>query len=94
MLAQLAQRLEAVAPPSEEPPVYLWPDNVAAWEAFIDLQTQWRVGFNGRTGLDYAAVLAHLRAVVADDAERADIYAGVRACEGGALEAWAKAREQ
>src|SRR5574340_1341745 len=43
--------------------VDLWACNVQPWRAWCDLQTQWRVGMGGATGLDYAAALAVLRAV-------------------------------
>ncbi|MFI3270568.1 MAG: DUF1799 domain-containing protein [Pseudomonadota bacterium] len=31
-------------------------ENVDAWRLWLALQTQWRIGFNGRTGLDYNAM--------------------------------------
>ena len=34
-------------------PVDIWPDNVAAFQIFSFLGTQWRVGMGGATGLDY-----------------------------------------
>jgi hypothetical protein len=34
----------------------VWPENWPAFQIFTELQTQWRVGLNGRTGLDYCAV--------------------------------------
>jgi hypothetical protein len=36
----------------------VWPENWEAVRLFIRCQTQWRIGMNGRAGLDYAAVLA------------------------------------
>lgn len=37
-------------------PVDIWPDNLAAFEIFSFLGTQWRVGMSGATGLDYNVV--------------------------------------
>ena len=31
----------------------IWPDNLAAFEIFNFMGTQWRVGMGGPTGLDY-----------------------------------------
>lgn len=33
------------------------PENVKALEWFLRMQTQWRTGFNGATGLDYGVFL-------------------------------------
>lgn len=32
------------------------PDNWFVVQLFLDMQTQWRVGFGGRTGLDYSVL--------------------------------------
>ncbi|MCE5182359.1 MAG: DUF1799 domain-containing protein [Betaproteobacteria bacterium] len=37
--------------PSDLPPGMAW--EAAVWELYERMQTQWRVGFGGRTGLDY-----------------------------------------
>ena len=39
----------------------LWPENVPAFELWLAVQTQWRMGPNGPIGLDYAGVEAHMR---------------------------------
>lgn len=74
--------------------VDLWPCNVAAWRAWCDLQTQWRVGMGGATGLDYAAALAVLRTVhgLRGDALR-ETFELVRAAELAVLEVWAEQRQ-
>lgn len=59
MLAAMVPDEQAEA---DAAPVYLWPEHVRAFEAFKGLQTQWRVGMQGATGLDHAAVLAALHA--------------------------------
>jgi len=47
-----------------EPPAqreaYLWPDNVKNWRYWQSVQTQWRTGMAGPTGLDYAGVRSDL----------------------------------
>lgn len=39
----------------------LWPENERPLEIFLSLQTQWRFGPAGATGLDYAGVAWALR---------------------------------
>ena len=41
-----------------DPVFNLWPENVPAFDLFQQVQTQWRIGFAGPTGLDYAGVRA------------------------------------
>lgn len=38
----------------------VWPENIDALNVFMRLQTQWRTGPAGPTGLDYAGVRAGL----------------------------------
>ena len=59
----------------DDGPAYLWPECVPAWDAFQDLTDQWRDGV-----LPRADVLAHLRELFTDDAERRDVYECVCAC--------------
>lgn len=35
--------------------IEVWPENHAALQLFVDLQTQWSVGMAGRTGMNYLA---------------------------------------
>lgn len=79
------------AEPAPDELAYLWPDNVATWDVWCDVQTQWRHGMSGATGLDYAGVRAHLDelGLPAGD-ERTAIYAGIRAAERATLEARAE----
>lgn len=66
--------------------VEVWPENWTAWRLFCDLATQWRIGMNGPTGLDYAALypLLDREQLSADDWR--DTFDAVRACEGAALD--------
>jgi hypothetical protein len=74
--------------------VYLWPDNVRTWRLWLAVQTQWRVGMSGVTGLDYAGVRAYLdeEEVVGD--ERRESFVGIRAAESATLAAWAERRKR
>jgi hypothetical protein len=65
----------------------VWPENWPAFEVFHRLQTQWRVGGVGPTGLDYTvmyAMLDRLR-LSAEDFERYE--SDIQVMEFAALEA-------
>lgn len=88
-------RAIGAAPAASATEVYLWPCNVQAWECWCDLQTQWRTGVAGATGLDYAAVLAYLRDVAAlRGDERAQVFHCLRAAEREVLALWAEQRQR
>jgi Phage related hypothetical protein (DUF1799) len=69
---------------------YLWPENVDTFNLWCQLQTQWRIGMSGATGLDYTAVTAYLRDIAGikkkDLPER---FAEIRAMEVATLNEWA-----
>lgn len=73
--------------------LYLWPENADTWRHWCAVQTQWRVGMSGRTGLDYAGVCAYLTLHEREpDAQRAHL-AGIQAAELASLHVWAEQRE-
>ena len=78
----------APEPPSDK--CYLWPCNLAVFNLWQRVQTQWRTGMAGNTGLDYAAVIAYMRDVAGvKRSEHAAMFKGVQAMEFAALEVWA-----
>ena len=83
----------AAAP--EEPKCCLWPCNVAAFNAWQRVQTQWRTdAAGGRTGLDYAGVIAYLVDVLRIKPQaRAELLGGLQAMEWAALEIWREQRD-
>jgi len=70
--------------------IWLWPENRLAWDLWLCLQTQWRVGMGGATGLDYAGVQAAMQLMGVARKERAELFALVRAMEGATLDEWAR----
>ena len=80
--------------PAGERVAYLWPDNVRAWSCWQGVQTQWRVGMGGATGLDYAGVRAFLDEQDLQRDERREVFAGIQACERATLDVWAEQRER
>jgi len=68
---------------------------VQAWACWQGVQTQWRTGMAGATGLDYAGVRAHLDEQPDIEPEaRPDIWRGIQAAERATLEVWADQRER
>ena len=61
----------------------IYPDNWQAVSVFCDMSTQWRVGVNGATGLDYAALPAVLNIRRVNDRE--DVFECLRVMERAAL---------
>lgn len=72
---------------------YLWPENVPIWTLWQSLQTQWRVGMAGATGLDYAAVWAVIDRSVARR-RRDETFAAVRSMERAVLDVLAERAER
>lgn len=78
-----------------EPVIYLWPESVDAWAHWQQLQTQWRSGMGGVTGLCYAGVRAYLdEQGIEPGPERRELFDCIQACENACLHAWAEIRER
>lgn len=88
----------AVATAGPEPVAevhYLWPDNLQAWQCWMGVQTQWRSGGGGATGLDYHSVHTFLRAVHGlRGQELREVFDGIQAAERATLEVWAEKRKR
>jgi hypothetical protein len=69
----------------ETDPVELWPENQPAFDLFCMVQTQWRIGMNGATGLDYSPlfVLMDKRGLSGDAWQQ--LFDDVRVIESAAL---------
>lgn len=65
--------------------VEVWPENWPAWSLFRRLDTQWRVGMHGPTGLDYNVVLALIDRLKLEPVEADDLLEEVRHLERSAL---------
>lgn len=86
------------APPDQAVPrptlCYLWPCNLEVFDSWQRLQTQWREGMGGRSGLDYAAVLAYLREGCGlSGAALQQRFGLLQALERTALEVWAEHKD-
>lgn len=75
---------------------HLWPENVPTWLMWQQVQTQWRPGFAGPTGLDYMAIdAAHLQPGQCRRLRRTRgrLLGELQVMERSALAAWEKRRE-
>lgn len=72
------------------PPLFhLWPEHREALDFWFGVQTQWRVGMAGATGLDYAGVEAYLRMrQVAAPARRVRLLHELQVMERATLDEW------
>ncbi len=77
---------------------WLWPECLSDWQLWGQVQTQWRyAGMSAQpTGLDYAAVVAWLRAHGygrGQPKNLAETLGHLQAMERAALDAWAEQRQ-
>jgi hypothetical protein len=64
---------------------------VPVWNLWWRIQTLWRVGAQGREGLEYGGLAAYLREVERIHPRRfATVFAQLQAMERAALGVWAK----
>nr|WP_269117382.1 DUF1799 domain-containing protein [Ramlibacter monticola] len=63
----------------------VWPENWQSFELFASLSTQWRVGMNGPTGLDYSVLHRELDDLGLSGDERQQTKADIRVMEQEAL---------
>jgi hypothetical protein len=68
----------------------IWPENLAPFEVFSAMQTQWRTGMAGPTGLDYAAlpVVMDLQHIATKD--RPDVFGALQVMESEALKTFSE----
>ncbi len=71
----------------------VWPDDVETVNTFIAMETQWRIGMSGPTGLDYAALPAVLKMMDIGRKRHAYVFEGLRVMEEQALEEMQRLRE-
>jgi len=67
-------------------PVEIWPDNWQAFKVFDAIGTQWRIGFNGATGLDYSVLPEIWRRTKTKIEDRDSVFLDLRIMEEAALQ--------
>lgn len=78
-----AYRKSFAAPPPE-----VWECNKKSWLLFLAMQTQWRVGMNGATGLDYTVLPIVARQI--GIRLKPPRFADIQAMEGEVLKVFAE----
>ena len=71
----------------------VWPDNWPSFSLFCRLQTQWRYGMAGRTGLDYLVLFALLDRMSLAEDERENLLNDIQTLEIAALNEMHKEEE-
>ena len=66
--------------------VEIWEENHESFKVFNAMSTQWRVGMNGYTGLDYNALPVVMRLLGIKRNEYAQIFDDVRLMESAAMQ--------
>ena len=82
------------APAPQADCAYLWPEHVLLWQCWGRVQTQWRTGMAGATGLDYAGVRAALVLARVPRRKWAELFAGLQILESETLLVWAERAER
>lgn len=74
---------------------YLWPCNQLVWALWWRIQSQWRIGMQGREGLDYQGVTAYLREVARIRPRQLnEVFGALQAMERAAMREWDKQRAE
>lgn len=73
---------------------WLWPEHEPALLLWAAVQTQWRTGMAGATGLDYAGVRASPAFVALQRRQRERVFADVCTMERAALTEWQEQRQR
>ena len=73
---------------------HLWPEHQDAFALFVQCRTQWRAGFGGATGLDYAGVEALIRMRRLVPRPRLpDVLGELQVLEAETLQEWGRQRQ-
>jgi len=63
----------------------VWPENHEVFGLFSTLQTQWRSGFSGPTGLDYNTLFTTMNLMALDPQKQIELLGDIRVMESAAL---------
>ena len=69
-----------------EPDYELWPDTEPSVMVFAAMRTQWRVGMNGPTGLDYGVLPLVMKMEGVPVRDQTHVFNDIRYMERAALE--------
>lgn len=84
----------AVRPAAEFEDLYLWPENLACWQLFQAVATQWNVGPSGPIGLNYLAVeMVRKHRGFKNKEWSSSVFEEIQAMELATLAAWKERAE-
>ena len=63
----------------------VWPENFEVFQLFSTLQTQWRTGMSGPTGLDYNTLFTVMALKNLSDEHQCELLDDIRVMESAAL---------
>lgn len=63
----------------------VWPENMPSIRLFSSLQTQWRVGMNGPTGIDYNVLFTRMSQMKLSEQDHEWMFDDIRTIESEAL---------
>lgn len=63
----------------------MWPENHEVFSLFATLQTQWRTGSTGPTGLDYNTLYSTMNLMSITPAKQIELLDDIRVMEAAAL---------
>lgn len=64
----------------------VWPENWPAVSLLLDIDTQWRHGFNGPVGLDYNVLFSRMDRMRLNDPDHEQLFEDIRTLEREALQ--------
>jgi len=73
--------------------VEIWPENMPAFIVFQSMSTQWRMGMNGPTGLDYNVLHEIWKRLEVPKKDRNRVFGEIQEMERVALSTMAKHRK-
>ena len=79
---------------AEPLPIEIWPENYQAYGVFSALGTQWRIGMNGPTGLDYNVLPLIEKRLQVPEEDSADLFECLRIMENEALDEMRRQRDE
>jgi len=88
-LAAFGLKLEEQPPEAHQD---IWPDNLAAFDVFYRLRTQWNVGMSGAVGLRYEALPLALELEGVQKSDWPEVTNGVQILEQETLRLWREKR--
>lgn len=73
-------------------PFYLWPENWPVWCLWRNCETQWHVGMDGASGLDYPGVWCLIGQYYSNRKQRSEAFYFIQAMEEATLAVWQEMR--